>query len=437
MTMAPLAARRLEEMVELGARVASIELMLAAQACDLRGARLGVGTARLHEQRSAASSRSSRRARSLPDLEPLVERDPLGKALRLTMAGVDVHQHLLPRAFSDALAAAHRAAIPRRRRPARCPRALRRSTSAITTSRRGSRCSTATRSTRRRLAAADARSRRARRRRSASTSCGSGRTGILELAAAAAGPDRCRSRPAGRGPASRASRRRGPARPTSMRSRRRSTRSAGRGFLFVHPSPATRRPRAPAVVAGRRRLHEPDAARLLRLARRRAGALARRHASSSRSSPAARPIQLERLASRGVDVRSVASPERVLRHRLVRPARARAVHRDVRRRAARLRHATPRSSTRRRRSAPSMRFGESVDTPHPSGQPDWIAAVNQHRDMARRTSRSRSRPHAPRAARARRRRSAPRSALAATTSATTWPTGTTSSCTATPTSTSG
>jgi histidine ammonia-lyase len=44
MTMAPLAARRLEAMVELGARVVSIELLLAAQACDLRGARLGAGT---------------------------------------------------------------------------------------------------------------------------------------------------------------------------------------------------------------------------------------------------------------------------------------------------------------------------------------------------------------------------------------------------------
>ena len=44
MTMAPLGARRLEEMVELGARVVSIELLLAAQACDLRGARLGSGT---------------------------------------------------------------------------------------------------------------------------------------------------------------------------------------------------------------------------------------------------------------------------------------------------------------------------------------------------------------------------------------------------------
>lgn len=49
MTMAPLAARRLEAMVELGARVVSIELLFAAQACDLRGARLGAGTGALRD----------------------------------------------------------------------------------------------------------------------------------------------------------------------------------------------------------------------------------------------------------------------------------------------------------------------------------------------------------------------------------------------------
>ena len=72
MTMAPLAARRLEAMVELGARVASIELMLAAQACDLRGARLGAGTARLH----AAVRRLVpflEEGAAVPDLEPLVD----------------------------------------------------------------------------------------------------------------------------------------------------------------------------------------------------------------------------------------------------------------------------------------------------------------------------------------------------------------------------
>ena len=45
MTMAPLAARRLAEMVELGERVAAIELVVAAQAVELRGrAPLGRGT---------------------------------------------------------------------------------------------------------------------------------------------------------------------------------------------------------------------------------------------------------------------------------------------------------------------------------------------------------------------------------------------------------
>ncbi len=44
MTMASLAARRLETMVELASRVVSVELLLAAQACDLRGARLGTAT---------------------------------------------------------------------------------------------------------------------------------------------------------------------------------------------------------------------------------------------------------------------------------------------------------------------------------------------------------------------------------------------------------
>jgi histidine ammonia-lyase len=48
--MAPLAARRLAEMVELAARVAAIELTVAAQAVDLRrGAALGNGTARAYE----------------------------------------------------------------------------------------------------------------------------------------------------------------------------------------------------------------------------------------------------------------------------------------------------------------------------------------------------------------------------------------------------
>jgi histidine ammonia-lyase len=44
--MAPLAARRLGEMADLGARIVAIELAVAAQAVQLRGLRQGVGTQR-------------------------------------------------------------------------------------------------------------------------------------------------------------------------------------------------------------------------------------------------------------------------------------------------------------------------------------------------------------------------------------------------------
>src|SRR5262245_2001890 len=47
-TMAPLAARRLSDQVALGRRVVAIELLVAAQACDLRGAQLGAGAATVH-----------------------------------------------------------------------------------------------------------------------------------------------------------------------------------------------------------------------------------------------------------------------------------------------------------------------------------------------------------------------------------------------------
>jgi histidine ammonia-lyase len=45
-TMAPLGARRLAEMVALGERILTVELLVACQAADLRGHRLGAGTAR-------------------------------------------------------------------------------------------------------------------------------------------------------------------------------------------------------------------------------------------------------------------------------------------------------------------------------------------------------------------------------------------------------
>ncbi|HEY3071136.1 MAG TPA: aromatic amino acid ammonia-lyase [Gaiellaceae bacterium] len=50
MTMAPLAARRLAEMVDLGERIAAIGLVLSSQAVDLRRPeRVGSGTGRAHE----------------------------------------------------------------------------------------------------------------------------------------------------------------------------------------------------------------------------------------------------------------------------------------------------------------------------------------------------------------------------------------------------
>jgi histidine ammonia-lyase len=73
-TMAPLAARRLAEMVSLGSRTVAIELLVAAQAIDLRGCSpLGEGTARAHalvRERAPLTGEGE----ALPqDLEPLVE----------------------------------------------------------------------------------------------------------------------------------------------------------------------------------------------------------------------------------------------------------------------------------------------------------------------------------------------------------------------------
>jgi histidine ammonia-lyase len=51
MTMAPLAARRLADFVELGERLVAIELVIACQALDLRGpGRLGAGTKKAYDR---------------------------------------------------------------------------------------------------------------------------------------------------------------------------------------------------------------------------------------------------------------------------------------------------------------------------------------------------------------------------------------------------
>ena len=72
-TMAPLGARRLAEMVSLGARVAAIELTIAAQAVDLRGRpALGVGTAHAYELVRERVPFTDAGETVPPDLEPVV-----------------------------------------------------------------------------------------------------------------------------------------------------------------------------------------------------------------------------------------------------------------------------------------------------------------------------------------------------------------------------
>jgi histidine ammonia-lyase len=73
-TMAPLSARRLADMVSLCARVAAIELVVAAQAIDLRApGELGLGTGRTYQMVRELVP-FTRADGTLPaDLEPLVE----------------------------------------------------------------------------------------------------------------------------------------------------------------------------------------------------------------------------------------------------------------------------------------------------------------------------------------------------------------------------
>ncbi len=83
MTMAPLAARRLAEMVELGERIVAIELVVAAQAVELRNPpALGVGTRRALELVRARVPFTGEGAALPSDLEPV--RDLVRSALRLT-----------------------------------------------------------------------------------------------------------------------------------------------------------------------------------------------------------------------------------------------------------------------------------------------------------------------------------------------------------------
>jgi histidine ammonia-lyase len=73
-TLAPLAARRLAQMVELGRRVVAIELVIAAQAIDLRGRpALGAETGRLFADVRRLVPHTGRGEPPPQDLEPVVE----------------------------------------------------------------------------------------------------------------------------------------------------------------------------------------------------------------------------------------------------------------------------------------------------------------------------------------------------------------------------
>jgi histidine ammonia-lyase len=73
-TLAPLSARRLADMVALGARVVSIELVVASQAIDLRGRpRLGPATSELYGRVRQLVPFTARGEPPPQDLEPVVE----------------------------------------------------------------------------------------------------------------------------------------------------------------------------------------------------------------------------------------------------------------------------------------------------------------------------------------------------------------------------
>jgi histidine ammonia-lyase len=74
MTMAPLSARRLAQMVELGERLVAIELVLAAQAIDLRGSpRLGSGTGPVYGRTRETVPFTGENEPVPQDLEPIRE----------------------------------------------------------------------------------------------------------------------------------------------------------------------------------------------------------------------------------------------------------------------------------------------------------------------------------------------------------------------------
>ena len=87
-TMAPLSARRLADMTDLGARVVSLELLVAAQAVDLRRpARLGEGTGRALGLVRELAGFTARGQAPPPDIEPLVDAVRAGRFARAAVSG--------------------------------------------------------------------------------------------------------------------------------------------------------------------------------------------------------------------------------------------------------------------------------------------------------------------------------------------------------------
>jgi histidine ammonia-lyase len=87
-TMAPLSARRLAEMADLAARVVSIELLVAAQAIDLRQpSRLGEGTGRAFRLVREFAHFTARGEAPPAELEPLVDAVRAGRFARAAGPG--------------------------------------------------------------------------------------------------------------------------------------------------------------------------------------------------------------------------------------------------------------------------------------------------------------------------------------------------------------
>ena len=116
MSLSSLAGRRLDEMVGSAARLVAIELVVAAQAIDLRGElELGAGAADGARVRARAG-RVPRFARAHAAARSRSSRARFARRRAAGMTTYDVHQHLWPEPFVAALRDAT-TPPPRRRRP--------------------------------------------------------------------------------------------------------------------------------------------------------------------------------------------------------------------------------------------------------------------------------------------------------------------------------